>query len=332
MKLGLIILVFLVLGGCASIEAKSFEQFAQAARQIDQGADAVVANNEQWAVERFRTSLREAVAGEAEPMQAALLADQLLLERDRVNTPFGWTAGEQPLFTTSRAFRIAVGEFNNMLIEYAQGLHLLSTAGLTQAEYDALAQRLNGNLSEALGALGTLGGENPESQILMMQLRERFGEREQAIFSTAATELFHQYLTRRQRKELRKALQANALMVEQFAAYGQLAMQIAALQLHREYGERSREMVVALAQSSNPIPKLEEVLALNERYIVLLASLETLYTAYGELPAAHAGLAQSVEDPQFDLGSVRQLVERGRDLQKLAQRLEDAAAAEPESP
>lgn len=267
----ILVLGVTVLGaGCASVDPGPFTQFESSLQTLRNGSDAQAGT----AATASRQDLVDQVAsGKVSP------AD-LQLEFD-ASSPFVTTYGfaeREPNFVKLIRFRQGLSALNDAMVGYAQSLVVLAGGGQggdilpTTAQFDQLAKDLNTQTGTAAAALGV-----------------QVGAERQALLSTAAVQLFKAYIENKRRRDLVQAIEEVQPRVDEFAKAGQQAVHFLASMVQTDYNEQ----ILPLA-TVNP-PNATPILALNDTTQATLATLESLSSSYGALPAAHRDLKAATE-------------------------------------
>jgi hypothetical protein len=267
----ILVLGVTVLGaGCASVDPGPFTQFESSLQTLRNGSDAQAGT----AATASRQDLVDQVAsGKVSP------AD-LQLEFDTSNpyvTTYGF-AETEPNFVKLIRFRQGLSALNDAMVGYAQSLVVLAGGGQggdilpTTAQFDQLAKDLNTQTGTAAAALGV-----------------QVGAERQALLSTAAVQLFKAYIEHKRRKDLAQAIEEVQPRVDEFAKTAQQAVHFLASMVQTDYNEQ----ILPLA-TVNP-PNATPILTLNDTTQATLATLESLSSSYGALPAAHRDLKAATE-------------------------------------
>jgi hypothetical protein len=215
-----ILLISVLASGCASVHVEPFQQFAQAAVELQDNVNTALASGPEASEARFVRQL----------VQDRGLADQLLLRSDDVD-PILWNPESAPLFLTAERFRTGVRRVAGVFVDYSNVLvELASPELLETGQFDQLATDLTANATSGLGAL--LG--RPVDA-------EPF-----AMFSTVASELFRNYLESRRRSVMLEALRANQETIRRFSDLLVEATEIAAELSWQEYSELAGDELLAI--------------------------------------------------------------------------------------
>lgn len=284
-----------VLSGCATVSQPPFQHFADSVQQLRTGADTSLG----VVYDRTRDRAIDETARGGEALLAVLLTAP-------ADDPFGWTSSRSPLFLTAARFRDGVYRLNSSLVDYAATLSQLASPDLLKPEtFNQLATDLNGNLRQALPALGVTTPPNKEI----------------AIFSTVATAAFRAYLQNKQRSALVEALTKNQDAIETAASLGRDAIALTVRAVRNEYEQKSAALAAGIASpglsDADKRAKARELIDLNDRFIKELAILRKLHQSYTAVPAAHRELAAATVDPKLGIAAIRLLYDEGRDLQRL---------------
>jgi len=295
-----IVLTILGVAGCASISPAPFTALTSSIQQLRDGADASLSVVHERTRDRY---IAEAAEGDVAKVQALLLTQP-------PGDPFGWASANPPLFLKAARFREGVYRLNSVLVGYAGLLGQLASPELVSSEkFEQLANDLNGNLRNAVQALGVSSPSNKEI----------------AIFSTLATTAFRVYLQNKQRTSLLEALNSNQLAIQNAAELGASAVRLTAAALRHEYDLSSAKLANLVAKptvsNSQKQTAITDLVELDEKFIKEMSMLRILHQSYVAVPAAHLELAIGVADPKLGLPMVIELLENGRELYRLYQEL-----------
>jgi hypothetical protein len=295
-----ITLAILGIAGCASISPAPFTAFATSIQQLRDGADASLNVVHERTRERY---IAEAAEGDVAKIQALLLTQS-------PGDPFGWSSANPPLFLKAARFKEGVYQLNSVLLGYAGLLGQLTSPELVSSEkFEQLAKDLNGNLRNAIQALGVSSLPNKEI----------------AIFSTMATTAFRVYLQNKQRTSLLEALNSNQPAIQNTAELGASAVRLTAAALRHEYDLSSAKLADLVAKSnvsnSQKQTAIRDLVELDENFMKEMSVLRILHLSYVGLPVAHLELATGVADPKLGLPMIIELMENGRELYRLYEEL-----------
>ena len=295
-----IALAILGVAGCASISPAPFTAFTTSIQQLRDGADASLSVVHERTRDRY---IAEAAEGDVAKVQALLLTQPPA-------DPFGWASANPPLFLKAERFREGVYRLNSVLVGYAGLLGQLASPELVSSEkFEQLAKDLNGNMRNAVQALGVSSPSNKEI----------------AIFSTLATTAFRVYLQNKQRTSLLEALNSNQPAIQNAAELGASAVRLTAAALRHEYDLGSAKLANLVAKptvsNSQKQKAITDLVEIDEKFIKEMSMLRILHQSYVAVPAAHLELATGVADPKLGLPMVIELLENGRELYRLYQEL-----------
>ena len=294
------------LAGCSAVDPSPFEDFAGATREIRQSADGVLEYDEGLSQERFLARVEADDRADIGRTIKELMVNPSEVEGD----DFGWRAENEPLLMKIRRFRYAVHELNTVIVEYATLLNeLAGPTAVDDEEMQAFATDLNGNVKSAAAALA-------------MDVQDE----QLAVFSTIAAGLFQQYINSRQRSHLAEALQENQPWVVEVSRLGDAMARNTARALWAEFGPIQSLFGTAMMEEPSGSARrglVEERMQLNEQFLDMLSALRTLSAAYGKLPEAHRELAEGLETGSFNAGSIRQMYEYGKRLERLHEQLSE---------
>jgi hypothetical protein len=296
-----ILIAILGVAGCASISPVPFTALTTSIQQLRGGADASLSAVHERTRDRY---IAEAVDGDIAKVEA------LLLTQPPDGDAFSWASTNPPLFLKVARFREGVHRLNSVLVGYAGLLGQLASPDLVSSEkFEQLAKDLNGNLKNAVQALGVSAPSNKEI----------------AVFSTLATAAFRAYLQNKQRSSLIEALNSNQPAIQDAAELGAYAVRITAAALRNEHNHSSTKLATLVAKpklsDSERKATLRELIELDEKFIKELSVLRTLHQSYLALPAAHLELGKGLADPKLGLPMVLELLENGRELYRLYEEL-----------
>jgi hypothetical protein len=295
-------IVLVILGGlgCASLSPAPFTALASSMQQLRDGTDASLSVVYERTRDRY---IAEAAAGDGARVIALLLIQP-------PGNLFGWSSSspgtDLPLFLRVAQFREGVNRFNSVLVSYAGLLgQLVSPDLLSSDKFDQLAKDLNSNFKNAVQTFSIQTPPNKEI----------------AIFSTIATTAFRVYLQNKQQSSLLEALNSNQSVIQDAAELGASAVRITALALRNEYDNSSKNLAVRSASSTLSNAEKEAILRqlveLNDKFIKEMSVLQTLNHSYTVLPVAHRELAKGLIDPKRGLPMVYEILENGRQLNRL---------------
>lgn len=303
------LIIFILITGCQiAIDPGAFNRFADSTAQLREGVDEVLEHQYKWARDRFieEISLGDSLSEEN--------VQKLLME----NVPgkaFAWTTPEPPLlFLEAQKFRETVRELNDALVQYAELLAELAIVGrMDEEEFKATAEGINSGLRDAADTLS-----------------ESDHNREIAIFSTGATELFQQYLNSKSKEKLREALDRNQETVRIVSDHLRDAMRLASQQAFAEYSPRSLDLAVMLTPDSGLSPekkkdRVVELIDLNEFLIKRLDTLRRLDDSYRALPGVNRELAASLDKKEGGLASIYRIRDNAKRLREQYKELEKPA-------
>ncbi|HEX9944111.1 MAG TPA: hypothetical protein VGG03_19030 [Thermoanaerobaculia bacterium] len=298
-----LVLGVMVLGtGCASVDTGPFTQFASSLQSLRTGVDSQAGA----AVTASREELVEKVAkGEVSP------AD-LQLEFDPSNpfvTSYGFAENE-PNFVKLIRFRQGLAALNDVMIDYAQSLVVLSGGGQggdilpTSAQFDQMAQDLNANAGTAASALGV-----------------SIGPDQRALLSTVAVQLFKAYIENKRRKDLAAAIGEVQPRIDEFSRAAQEAVHFLASMVQTDYDKEILPLATVTPPNATPI------LNLNDTTQATLATLAALSSSYGALRDAHRDLKAATAKRPSGLSGLIAFTNEAIRLQGFVNQLAKANAA-----
>ncbi|MDD5261207.1 MAG: hypothetical protein PHD76_05090 [Methylacidiphilales bacterium] len=201
-----------------------------------------------------------------------------------------------------------ISDFNGAYLKYTQALAALAGKEfISDDDFSKMAGNLNKNLNNATQHLKVGSGQ------------------EAAIFSTAATGAFREYIKSQQSAALRKAIQTNQNAIEEYSNLGlELTYNLSGYvrdayvakfkQLEKDFGSAApdeRKKVVANA------------VTLNDSTIKRWALFGGMAKLYASLPESHSELARAAEG-SAGLSAIASMADTGAKLYKLYKDLNDA--------
>ncbi|MBU8922723.1 MAG: hypothetical protein KOO63_12970 [Bacteroidales bacterium] len=305
--------LLMCLAACGgAIDPDPFDRFASSAVELRDSADEVLSHQYDWARERF---IQDTVKGDSISGEKV----QRLILENVPGVPFAWKAQRPPiLFLSAGEFRESVRTLNDALVDYAGLLIELAVSGhIDQDEFTVAASGINSGIQDASKALG---------------LTDK--DREIGLFSTAATELFRQYLQSKSKKKLRDALNGNQENIRALSDALSDAMRLASQHFFAEYSSRSLSLALMLAPDNSMSDnqkqdRVVELIELNELLIGRLDVLRRLHDSYESLPGANRDLAASLEKGQHGLTSIYRIRDNAKFLREVYKDLGSEQSNEP---
>lgn len=141
---------------------------------------------------------------------------------------------------------------------------------------------------------------------------------ETALFSTSSLALFEEYLKARQKRVLRRAIQANQEPVAQYSSLGGQLTYLLSVPVQRSYNESFDRLKEQFQSATTEAGRRKQALAavnLNDSMIQRWELFAEMDRIYAGLPAAHRNLAQAVEGE----GGFGAALELGQSLERLHQ-------------
>ena len=286
-RVGITVVVLAVaLAGCAKVNPRPFETFAESLRTLSSGVEAQAEVDYETAREEYEQSVLDGKVQVTELQFTFPSSD-----------PFGFQheGGEQPLYVKLEQFRRALKNLNDAMVAYA---NLLATLGGNETvnpdDFDQLARDLNTKTASAAATLNL--GVPGEAR---------------AFFSTAAAKIFEEIIERKRRKKLRQAIEAQQPRMKLYAERAQEALGVIVEGVKPryldEFSDLADKYVDADREADNEADKkaaLQKILDWNKQTADTLRTLERLKNSYGKLPTAHADLAKAVDERQTGLPGV----------------------------
>jgi hypothetical protein len=270
-----LIFLALLLGGCAALPKKHFEDFRRSLARAQEGLEAQAERNVEWAREAEIQALAES--------KTALLSAYMLKEAPGA----GWSPGRAPDYWGAREVRVALERMDAAVLGYADLLAAVA-AGETvdEARTDALAARWNRGLKEADEAL-TKAGRMPE------------GDRRRAAAGASAglAEALRAFARGRRRGDLRAAVSQNQPWIDDHAARCLALVQLLRADLKASYADQMESLQARWDDKRAPgrATLSRSLFNLNEAFAESMESLQGLGSFYAALPAAHAELGKALD-------------------------------------
>jgi hypothetical protein len=298
-----LVLGVVVLGaGCASVDTGPFTQFASSLQTLRAGTDSQAG----VAAAGSRGDLVGKVAN------GAVSPADLQLEFTESN-PFASSYGfaqDEPNFVKLIRFRQGLAALNDVMIDYAQSLVLLSGGGQggdilpSSAQFDQMAQTLNANAGTAATALDV-----------------SLGSDQRALLSTAAVQLFKAYIEHKRRRDLVAALAEVQPRIDEYSRAAQDAVHFLATMVQTDYDQQFLPLATVSPPNATPI------LSLNDTTQATLATLAALSSSYGAVQKAHHDLAAAAARKPGGLSGLIALTNEAIRLQGFVNQLAQANAA-----
>jgi hypothetical protein len=297
----LLVVLALLISGCATVDPKPFGEFSLAVQGFRDGTDAALSTNSELNRERFinRTAQKSM---EGENVRGALKI------QDVDTDPFGWTMEEIPLFMESERFRKGVYNLNTTLVTYADLLKSLAATELvSEDQFNDMAKNMDAGLAAAAE-----------------QLKFTNMDKGLAMFSTLAAKSAYAYIENKRSVELQQTMKENQANIDDLANRLQVAIETAKDNLTVDYDSRFGWLVARMS-SKDKLDAREKLvaqfMALNEEYVKRLDTLRELNAYCSKLPSAHRELIQSIKSPKMKLSAINDLIKSGQKLQKLYKEL-----------
>lgn len=304
----LLILCLLLFAGCGAINPEPFSKLTTALQEVRTGADEALKYNDVTSRNRF---IEE--TAEASQTSSGSEAVQNLLIQGVEGKPFAWKMNKVPLFMISPQFRSGVYTLNSTLIAYSELLATLAGSNIvSQTEFDDMAKDLNSSLKSAASTL---------------QLKD--SQEISGIISTGASQAAYAFINHKRRKKLFEILEKNQPLIIVISDKLQEAIRIAVRNLSQNYDENSIRLVRGLIPDPSVTIEarkrtLTKLIELNEDYLTRLRILEALNNSYRSLPKAHTELMNAIEEPGYDLTTVKGLYENGKHMYDLYKELNES--------
>lgn len=285
-----------IAAGCSSIDSKPFEKFSVSLTELDKGATASLNISIPLTESRFRNELvSDLRAGRSE-------AYQLITVQVDAFDPFYISPG--PLFIEAERFKAGIQKSNQVWIDYASLLVMLSSEKLSDpADFEKMSTDLNNHSMNAIRAFKTDPSE--------------VSAKNAAIFSTIAVTAAKEFIDNKKKETLTKVLVDNQTAIDSFAEQMKSATIIMAQYSTQEHTElqqvESRNLLTLLVGTDEvKIQKsVSKLIEIKQRHAQQMLSLNTLYIAYSKIPEAHKALSNSLSESDTSLAAINSLFEKG---------------------
>ena len=294
------VLALSLLVGCASIDPKPFEQFNASLVELDKGATSSLDVTIPLVESRYRTELVD----ELSQGNTGLL-DQVAVVADGSDPFF---ISNPPLFLMAQKFKQGIAKVNQVWLEYAQLLVQLSAKDVTdETDFKQIATDLNAG---ALDAMQTIRDNPSDSSV-----------EDVAFFSEGAATALEAFVKAKTKRNLIDIMTGNQQAVADYVVQMQSAVVSMAQISTQEYSEKQQVQQRALTllvignengKNDAKIQKsLNDIIDVKRTHSAQMVSLQSLHTAYGKIPAAHAALAKRLQVSNASIADISALLEKG---------------------
>jgi len=192
-----------------------------------------------------------------------------------------------------------IDDYNRTFVQYSTLL-----AGLAGKDFlsDEEFKKMATDLNTHAGRIGREAGLSASS--------------ETALFSTSSLALFGEYLKARQKRVLRRAIQANQEPVVQYSSLGGQLTYLLSVPVQRSYNEsfdRLKQHFLSATTEAGRRKQALAAVALNDSMIQRWELFAEMDRIYAGIPAAHQHLARAVEGE----GGFGAVLELGQSLERL---------------
>ena len=295
--------LFVISSGCASVNPKPFQDYEVSTRRLQDGMETVFIVDRQMTTEGF---IQKVVDGDSKSLK------ELSLQFPAKTSPFEIAfEGAPPIFITIAQAERRMASLNRAFSDYAALLVMLAGSEVVNQEtFDSLAKDLNGNILDTANQLKKQGVTIPDN------INQGIG-----IVSIAAAEGFRAYIENKRRESLKEALDKNQTIINQWSVVALNALENIGLDVQHEYerkrGVLSKLIVSGGVDSEIKTAKVQELVLLNTSMFDIMGVLQELSLAYSKMPAAHANLAESIDNEEFSLPDLKSYYDQARHLQSL---------------
>ena len=289
----------------ATINTKPFDQFSNAAQQLDLGADQAFANG----VTFTEAGFVEQVAADPKFQTSDLLVT-------RSNEGFA-TIGHEPTFMEVRKGAATLSGANKLLVDYAGALQQLASPGLvSEATFDQLAKDLDTNSTKMISDLKATVNAPSANEI--------------GLFSAAAAEAARLYIEHKRQEDLVKVIQLNQPAIDSFSQWCQAGVEHLETDFYTAYSNQMNALSTQLgslgkANAKNVAQRrqlIQQIVQLDGYFLDSENTLSALDDSYKALPKAHKDLETTIQSPTTALGDIQVLYDEARRVQTLSKQLE----------
>ncbi|MGD0073092.1 MAG: hypothetical protein ABSD31_01980 [Candidatus Binataceae bacterium] len=293
----------------ATINTKPFDQFSNAAQQLDLGADQAFANGVTFTEAGF---VAQAAADPNFPIPSLLVT--------RTSEGFA-TIGQQPTFMEIRKAATTLSSANKLLVEYAGSLQQLASPGLvSEATFDQLAKDLDTSSTKVISDLKATAN-TPSAQ-------------EIGLFSAAAAEAARLYIEHKRQEDLVKVIQLNQPAIDSFSRWCQGGVEHLETDFYTAYSNQMNTLSTQLgglgkANAKNVAARralIQQMVQLDGYFLDSESTLSALDNSYKAVPKAHKNLETAIQSPTTALGDIQVLYDEARQVQTLSKQLESNSA------
>ena len=288
-----------IVTGCSSIDSKPFEKFSESLTELDKGATASLNVTIPMTESRFRNQLVSNLrAGKSDVHKLLTVQIDPSTNKD----PFYISPG--PLFIETERFKQGIDKSNQVWVDYAKLLVMLSSEELSNPnDFEAMSTDLNAHSMNAIRALN----DDPS----------KVSAKNSAIFSTIAITAAKAFIDDKQKDTLAKAITGNQTAIERYADQMKSSIITIAQYSTQEFTEvqqvESRKLLTLIkgkdaAKTQKSVSKLIDN---KQQHAQQMRSLNALYIAYSKIPEAHKSLSNSLSNGETSLVAINSLLEKG---------------------
>lgn len=302
--LSLLVLTVLA-SGCQSTsdaEVKPFTKFAESTASLRDGTDAAITNLLPKSVASYKEKMLESLDnGDLSELENA----QLTLKSD---DPY--TFKFMPSYMIYDQFRLSLLELTQGMHQYSLSLAQLVGGEIqSEEEFTKFANDLNANSLEAYATIKESSGENASKNI--------------AIFSTAASVLFSNYLKNKKFEALVEGIETNQATVDEYASRVAEALSLVRQTISNRYLEESDKLRELVLDSQKRTAAIDALINLNRQYYTEIQALRLLNETINKFPEAHKNLITATKSGT-SISSILELVSYGTRLKSIADNAKQA--------
>jgi hypothetical protein len=289
----------------ATINTKPFDQFSNAAQQLDLGADQAFANGVTFTEAGF---VDQVVA------DPNFRISDLLVTRSSEGFA---TIGQEPTFMETRKAATTLSSANKLLVDYAGALQQLASPSLvSEAAFNQMAKDLETNSTKVISDLKAAANAPSANEI--------------GLFSAAAAEAARLYIEHKRQEDLVKVIQLNQPPIDSFSQWCQAGVEHLEIDFYTAYSNQINALSTQLgglgkANAKNVAARrtlIQQMVQLDGYFLDSESILSALDNSYKAVPKAHKNLETAIQSPTTALGGIQLLYDEARQVQTLSEQLE----------
>jgi hypothetical protein len=289
----------------ATINTKPFDQFSNAAQQLDLGADQAFANG----VTFTEAGFVDQVAADPEFQISDLLVT-------RSNEGFA-TSGREPTFMEIRKAATTLSSANKLLVDYAGTLQQLAAPDLvSEATFDQLAKDLDANSTKVISDLKATASAPSANEI--------------GLFSAAAAEAARLYIEHKRQEDLVKVIELNQPAIDSLSQWCQAGVEHLETDFYTAYSNQMNALSTQFGGLGGAKVKnvparrvlIQQMVQLDGYFLDSERTLSALDASYKAVPKAHKNLETAIQSPTTALTDIQVLYDEARRVETLSKQLE----------